>query len=144
MIRGLFLLLGLSLGVIAAGLSQTEIAHLRVLMPGRLAAWTTGLDPESGLLRGTGVGLPDGSTVKWRLLGLDAGGARYRIELVGSGFEFRGELHARIGNRMARIKGPITGLAPKQWLPALQEVPDIDGARMLDHRIDLATLDLSR
>lgn len=81
MIRGLLVLLGLALGLTAAGLGYGRMAHLRALTAP--PAWTAAVSDDAGLLSGRAE--TAGIALGWRLVDIDAQGPLWALRLDAPG-----------------------------------------------------------
>jgi hypothetical protein len=112
MSRFLLICLGLVLGLALAGLSEGRMAHLRLVSPQILPAWTAPVTDVSTVWRGQasvlrpGV-LPGPVDLRWRFERVEAAGPVWAIAVTGAGVEARGELALT----WARDRVEITGLS---------------------------------
>ena len=112
MSRVLLIAAGLLLGLALAGLSEGQMAHLKLIAPQILPAWTAPVTDVSTLWRGQASGLrpgvlPDPVDLRWRFERVEAAGPVWAIAVTGAGVEARGELALP----WARDRVEITGLS---------------------------------
>ena len=112
MIRAALLILGLWLGLCLAVLLGGSVGHLRQVSEWTgwpLPAWTTGLEPASGFLRGEGQ--LQGARLDWALSGISG----FRVGLSGPDWQASG-FATPAGETL--VVDDLAGVVPLGWLDA--------------------------